>query len=1229
MENITQKKEISVDKIINNEEIVLTQEQKIQKVDEMILFFKNGHHEHAAEIMKEYNLSIDSIQTVVLEKIQSLIHEDYNVSTAVEIKNEFNLPEELIQPIIESEIINKIKSGDMDTAIQLRYGFNISEDFIKSEEVTSLANEQMAKYLLFKGNIQAALEIKRGFNISEKIILSSIEDNLKRIEKSITLESEKRLFIFISKIIEKFNISLESIAPIFKSYFINLISKDNHLYLDSGIRFKNHFKLPENTDDIQLLGKETVIEILKEKSIYFIDLTMEIAKSFNLSDEFIKSEEIKSIVLNKLKTNIDSISWTNEKVLEIKEFFDLSEQSVKLLAREKIIYSLFSIDNVSYALERKKFFNLSEDILKTTEFELCIKELAVKSLTAKNFNDIMVLKNEFYLSEESIQVIALEKMITYLQGNDINNAIQIKELYGLSEELSQSACKSAIVKNLSNKKFDLTLKIKDNFNVSDEFIKLSAKNEIINCLSSDKIKTASEIKNIFLQETKDEEIEKIVEDYYGGNGDKLNLKTLGELVEAFPQYQDKVDELVLKLKINTNPEYLKLYQTLIEKKADSSFAICIFLQTPEVRGWYLEAVEHIGSDIMMSYFTRFNQTRVGQGKYLDLHDMLYWTPSLKRLDTNEARSVLSAIQSVDESTELKDFISRYDKTKDKLAEKEGPIKSLRELKKRVTAIESNIDLSKFPPEVCDIISAPGFNLSALARMSERKIFNDLIEKRLDITQPFTPHKRVSYGRPLNESLKEGLGSFREKIRGTAKDDKKLFHDLKILLQQKPIGGKNLQPQDLLREIPPELEQTISEMLLNQGVNLGPKMEANVHAKSDPQGWVCGNYTDCCMPFGDSKNDDYMFNPATQYFTIKYNDRIVAQSVVVNAIDISNNDPVIILDNIEVANNYKEQAPLLADIYKRFWSEYTDKPVKIGEGYLDLIPPGATIEENKYRPTHQLEYSDATGSNIYNLSKELSIESLNKIVSFANLTERDAEIISKLESEIYPEDQQQGKAEVLEIIKKQRELEVPGAASSFMVKQGKENVGYLLVLPEESTLISGEKVAHIYDMAILPKYQDGKIARKMMERMFEVTRAYNVPAIEMEARKSTSYALLLNPRIKQWMESKGFVMTKNELLPEYLGGEDFYSVRLENKNFDINRQNNVQENNNYQNNDYEDNNYWDENDNYYEEEDTRTEEEIAAELVLNYKPNTKGTPMSNIIDEDSLEALDRVKNNLNN
>jgi len=54
----------------------------------------------------------------------------------------------------------------------------------------------------------------------------------------------------------------------------------------------------------------------------------------------------------------------------------------------------------------------------------------------------------------------------------------------------------------------------------------------------------------------------------------------------------------------------------------------------------------------------------------------------------------------------------------------------------------------------------------------------------------------------------------------------------------------------------------------------------------------------------------------------------------------------------------------------------------------------------------------------------------------------------------------------------------------------------------------------------------------------------VPAIEFEARESTSYRLITNPRIAKWMESKGYKLAYDEPMPEYLGGENFYYVRLE-------------------------------------------------------------------------------------
>lgn len=80
--------------------------------------------------------------------------------------------------------------------------------------------------------------------------------------------------------------------------------------------------------------------------------------------------------------------------------------------------------------------------------------------------------------------------------------------------------------------------------------------------------------------------------------------------------------------------------------------------------------------------------------------------------------------------------------------------------------------------------------------------------------------------------------------------------------------------DLLDSVPTDLEEEVIRLLREQEVNVGPIVEAQIHDKSDPEGWVCGNYTDCCMPFGDPKNDDYMFNRSTQYFTVKITEELL-------------------------------------------------------------------------------------------------------------------------------------------------------------------------------------------------------------------------------------------------------------------------------------------------------------------------------------------------------------------
>ncbi len=591
-------------------------------------------------------------------------------------------------------------------------------------------------------------------------------------------------------------------------------------------------------------------------------------------------------------------------------------------------------------------------------------------------------------------------------------------------------------------------------------------------------------------------------------------------------------------------EWDKVFKETPKKKTDLDFRICLGTQTEDVRDWYKGAAEYVGGAAMQNYLLRFNTTRGADGRISNWHDVLLWSPNIQKLEAGDAKSILLSIKTMDDNQEFVNLLPRYSKYRDPL-KNSGPIQSLRELKKRILAIESNIDLSKFPPELLEITSAPGFNLAALESMRRRADFQDLFEGKLDKEQPFRPHSRTFVGCALTEALREGLGSQKQKIRGTAKDPKGLFHALNQLVKGREIGEKKMTALDLLNSVPMDLEEEVIRLLREQQVDVGPIVEAQVHAKSDPEGWVCGNYTDCCMPFGASYNDDYMFNRSTQYFTIKYNGRIIAQSVVVDSRDRETGEDVVVLDNIEVADNYKKLTPLLSNVYQTFWTEYTSKPVKVGAGHSDLIPPGGKLEVNRYESKTQLSYSDARGSQIYDLPKLRGVESMDKVISFANLSERDAKLIAKMEAEAYPEGMAQGKAYIANILREQRELEVPGAASSFVVRQGQEAAGYLLVLPEESEVQSGERVAHVYDMVVMPKFRGSSIARKIMERVLDVASVYGV-SIEAEARASTSYALLMNARIRKWFESKGFHLTKNEKLPQYLGGEDFYFIRLENR-----------------------------------------------------------------------------------
>ncbi len=652
----------------------------------------------------------------------------------------------------------------------------------------------------------------------------------------------------------------------------------------------------------------------------------------------------------------------------------------------------------------------------------------------------------------------------------------------------------------------------------------------------------------------EDDVEFALKDWSPANRRELDEKTLRlyyENAEEFMGLDPRGLEHFISWKMQEKSSADKKDKAWIEmisqapkSKDNLDFMICLSRQVPEVRNWYREGAEYVGGQMMEEYLMRFNATRDQHGKFADWHDTLFWVPNISQLNKKDAKGILLSIQTMDANRAFVHLLPRYDKDRDPL-KSSGPVESLRELKKRVIAIEANINFEGLPEEVIEITFAPGFNVASLENLRRDQRFQNLVEGEFDKEQPFKPHKRTFCARALPEAISEGLGSRKNKIKGTAQSPKKFFAALNKLVKGKEIDGKKLKVLDLLENVPIELEEKIIELLQKQRVNTGPIVEAEIHAKSDPQGWVCGNYTDCCMPFGNFRNDDYMFNKSTQYFTVKYNGRIISQSVIVDSTDNRDKSDVVILDNIEVAHNYKNLNALLSKVYKTFWSEYTSKPVKVGAGYLDLIPSGAKLEKNNFVHKTRLQYSDSTGPQIYAMPKLRGIESIDQIVSFANLSERDAEMIAKIEEDTYPKGMTLGKERIASTLRKQRELEVPGASGSFVIRKGDEPAGYLLLLPEDSKIKRGEQVAHVHDMAILPKFQGQGLAKEILEHLLEVASIYNV-SIEAEARASTSYAMVMNDSVRRWMESKGFHLVKNEKIPKYLGNEDFYFIRLENR-----------------------------------------------------------------------------------
>lgn len=150
---------------------------------------------------------------------------------------------------------------------------------------------------------------------------------------------------------------------------------------------------------------------------------------------------------------------------------------------------------------------------------------------------------------------------------------------------------------------------------------------------------------------------------------------------------------------------------------------------------------------------------------------------------------------------------------------------------------------------------------------------------------------------------------------------------------------------------------------------------------------------------------------------------------------------------------------------------------------------------------------------------------------------------RMEEACYPPDMVLSAEFFSKVLKQQIASGECGQDSSIIIWSGEKPVGYLLVVLKKSSKKNGEEVAYVYDIAVLPGQNRFKISMEMMKYLLNFAQNKDV-AIEAKARASTSYALLINPIIKTWIEKCGFRLIVGDKITNHLGSEPFYFVRLE-------------------------------------------------------------------------------------
>lgn len=454
---------------------------------------------------------------------------------------------------------------------------------------------------------------------------------------------------------------------------------------------------------------------------------------------------------------------------------------------------------------------------------------------------------------------------------------------------------------------------------------------------------------------------------------------------------------------------------------------------------------------------------------------------------------------------------------------------------------------------------------------------------------------------LRAGFDQGLGRHKEKVKGLAKNAKKLFAELS------GWGARNgLSKDDCLawirseRAFPPGVDlEGLAGILYDKGFGIAEpenlEIRARVGLKSDPSMIVAGNDTASCMPFGDGKTNVYSWGPVFAQFVVERKNedgewRTMAQSVLSLDFDagrpaeevikgLRNGErlpelvpleafaapPRLVCDNIEPSPNdiAAGRANIIEAAYIKFMRSYLAERAKglgidpalviVGkESYLNQDRWSFKKIDNTFVPLAPLSYTDNSGLEAYSIETGLTAEVPSPREGVSTVTAADIMPMAFLEAKNYADNPDL----VFGLYDRQHRIVGASIAAekhgdpklSFISRDAKGvPVGYIIGYLDRTT---DAPEVFIDDMAVdrSRNILAAKHAMKLLDAFLEgYANHYResgqpFPPIYAQMRETTSYRLLT--RQAETLSKKfGLAIEIVEEGESSLGGETFKLVRI--------------------------------------------------------------------------------------